>query len=252
MQYDPSTEMDGKNEMYSTTRKKTLHYPWIEVDNPVELHNQAGFAVLETELWILKAWARPQQGPGEPAGPPFAHVALQVPAVLILRRLLWGRKGFIVTHRGHTHKKKNNPWGPVFGRLVLAGNHLSGELKELLRKAYLHSPRRSSGLPVARRHTYSGTPSWQWCRAGSMPSLWYWRWFQICLIVECAWGLEGRTRGFPVIQTNTDAAFGDLLCSLSSERSLRLAFRDPTRLPDCVVLGLPRQNPCTFKLAHCE
>lgn len=84
--------------------KKTLHYPWAEVDNPVELHNQAGFAFLETKLCILKAWARSQPGPGESAGPPRAHVALQVPAVLVLWRLLWRRKGFIVTYRAH---KKN-------------------------------------------------------------------------------------------------------------------------------------------------
>lgn len=150
--------------------KKTLHYPWAEVDNPVELHNQAGFAFLETKLCILKAWARSQPGPGESAGPPRAHVALQVPAVLVLWRLLWRRKGFIVTYRAH---KKTS--GPIFWRLVLAGNHLSWELKELPRKAYLHSPRRSSGPPGLCRHTWPGTPSWQWCRAGSLTSLLNWR-----------------------------------------------------------------------------
>lgn len=65
-------------------------YPWTEVDNPVELHQYAGFAVLEAELLVLDAGAGSQLGPGEAAGLPDADVALQVAPVLVVCRLVWG------------------------------------------------------------------------------------------------------------------------------------------------------------------
>lgn len=68
--------------------KRKLHYPWTEVDNPVELHNQAGFAFLEAKLTILKAGAGSQPRPREPAGLPHANFTLQVAAVLVLCRFI--------------------------------------------------------------------------------------------------------------------------------------------------------------------
>lgn len=68
--------------------EKNFSYPWAEVDNPVELYNHAGFAFLETKLAIFDPGAGSQQAPRETAGLPDTHIALQVPSVLVLRRLL--------------------------------------------------------------------------------------------------------------------------------------------------------------------
>lgn len=65
-----------------------MNYPWTEVDNPVELYNQAGLALLEAKLAVLDAGAGSQQAPGETAGLPDAHFALQVAPVLVLSRIL--------------------------------------------------------------------------------------------------------------------------------------------------------------------
>lgn len=76
---------------------KTNHiYPWTEVDDPVELHDHAGFAVLESKLAVLQARAGSKQRPVETAGLPDPHVALQFATVPILSGLIWRTKqGFI-------------------------------------------------------------------------------------------------------------------------------------------------------------
>lgn len=58
-------------------------YPRTEVDDPVELHDHARFAFLESELAVFQARAGSEQVPVETAGLPDAHVALQVTAVLV-------------------------------------------------------------------------------------------------------------------------------------------------------------------------
>lgn len=63
----------------------------MEVDDPVELHDEAGFAVLEAEVGVVEAGAGSQQVPRETTGLPGAHVALQITAVLVLCRLDWRR-----------------------------------------------------------------------------------------------------------------------------------------------------------------
>lgn len=64
-------------------------YPWTEVDDAVELHDHAGFAFLESELAVFQARAGSEQSPGEAAGLPDPHVALQFAAVLVLHGLIW-------------------------------------------------------------------------------------------------------------------------------------------------------------------
>ena len=70
------------------SRERPL-YPGSEVDDPVELHDHAGFALLESKLAVFQARAGPEQSPGEAAGLPDAHVALQLAAVPVLGGLVW-------------------------------------------------------------------------------------------------------------------------------------------------------------------
>lgn len=66
--------------------------PWTEVDNAVQLHNQAWFSLLEAEIAVLDAGAGAQKGPGEAAGPPDARLALQVSPLFVDCGLVWGRE----------------------------------------------------------------------------------------------------------------------------------------------------------------
>lgn len=64
---------------------KTNHiYLWTEVDDPVELHDHAGFAFLESKLAVLQARAGSEQSPGETADLADPYVALQLAAVPVL------------------------------------------------------------------------------------------------------------------------------------------------------------------------
>lgn len=74
-----------------------INYPWIEVDNPVELYNYAGFAILETKFAVSETRTRSKQVPGETAGLPDAHVTLQVTSVLVLSGFLWKAREFNVS-----------------------------------------------------------------------------------------------------------------------------------------------------------
>lgn len=148
----PSTEMDERKPSITLGRKLTILLSFtIRQGLPSLKPNSAS--------------SRPEQGPSQALENRQAFLTpmslSKSPRFLYSVGSSEGGKGSL-WHNGHTKK-------PV------AGNHLSWELKELPRKAYLHSPRRSSGLPGVRRHTCPGTPSWQWCRAGSLPSLWDWR-----------------------------------------------------------------------------
>jgi len=69
-------------------------YLWTEVDNPVELHNQAGLALLETKEWVFQARARSQIGPRETTGLSGTHVTLQLTSVFVLCRFLWKSRGY--------------------------------------------------------------------------------------------------------------------------------------------------------------
>lgn len=71
----------------------TSNYLWAEVDDPVELDDEAGLSLLKTKVWVVQAGAGAQPGPGEAAGLPDAHIALQVASVLVLYCFLWRRGG---------------------------------------------------------------------------------------------------------------------------------------------------------------
>lgn len=64
-------------------------YPWPEVDDPVQLDDQAGFSFLEAKVSVFHAGARPKPAPLEATGLPDPHITLQVATVLIVLRFLW-------------------------------------------------------------------------------------------------------------------------------------------------------------------
>lgn len=58
-----------------------------EVDDPVQLDDEAGLSLLEAKVGVYFTRAGSQHTLGEAAGLPDAHVALQVAPLLVLRRL---------------------------------------------------------------------------------------------------------------------------------------------------------------------
>lgn len=186
------------------------HYPWAEVDNPVELHNQARFAFLETKLTILKARTGSQQGPGEFAGPPHTNFTLQIAAVLVLCRLLWRRKGSIVTY------KKTIGLSMLHATICLdSWTPTSTVIKQplvclvfviVLFQELLHGP--GVGQVCLKVFRTEGHLRFLW--TGSVRETWI-----------------GRTQGFLVTQTNTAVAFSYVLSLPSSKGSPSLPHTPP-------------------------